>query len=239
MSGLKRDRVRDYLLDLIEQHAPGTPLPSERDLAQELGVSRPTLRAAVEDLTQAGLLVRQHGRGTFTSPNKVNQQLSGTSTNAFAVPPAEGTWLSAVLEFETFPAGAAMGSKLQLSPSEPVLRIVRLRTVDGEPISIERIHVPHDLVRGLEAADMEQGNFYHLLRTRFGVTVSDAVQTIEPTVTDPEESSHLAVPLHAPALLVERTTRDTTARLVEFTRSIYRGDRYRITSHLKFDPASG
>ncbi|GAA3196380.1 GntR family transcriptional regulator [Actinocorallia longicatena] len=239
MTALKRDRVRDYLLDLIEQFGPGTPLPAERDLAQELGVSRPTLRAAIEDLTQAGLLVRQHGRGTFTSPNKVNQQLSGTSSNAFAVPPAEGNWISKVLEFETFPAGAPMGAKLQLSPSEPVLRIVRLRSVDDEPISIERIHVPYNLVRELVPGDMEEGNFYQLLRTNFDVTVSDAVQTVEPTVTDAEESALLHVPLHAPALLVERTTKDTTGRTCEFTRSIYRGDRYRVTSHLKFDTTSG
>ena len=69
--------------------------------------------------------------------------------------------------------------------------------------------------------------------------MTDAVQTTEPTVIDADESALLGVPLHAPALLFERTTKDSTGRIVEYTRSIYRGDRYRITSHLKFDHNSG
>jgi GntR family transcriptional regulator len=236
---LKRERVRDYLLDLIEHSAPGTPLPGERDLSQELGVSRPTLRAAIEDLTQSGHLVRQHGKGAFTRPDKVNQELSASSSNAFAVPPAEGDWTSRVLELSAIPAGAALGTKLHLSPAEPVLRIIRLRHVDGAPMSIERLHLPAALVPGLAPTDLESGNFYQLLRLRYEVVVNDAVQTLEPTVCDENEARLLTVPLHAPAMLIERTTRDTTGRSVEFARCIYRGDRYRITSHLKFDTSSG
>jgi GntR family transcriptional regulator len=235
----KRDRVREFLLDLIEQSGPGTALPAERDLSRDLGVSRPTVRAAIEELTHAGLLVRQQGRGTFTSPNKVNQELTGGGSSALGVPPAEGNWVSKILEFESAPAGASLSSKLQVSPAEPVLRIERLRSVDGEPISIERIHLPHALVADLSAADMVEGNFYQLLRTRFEIVMSDAIQTMEPTVVDQTEADLLNVPLHAPALLVERTARDSTGRTVEFTRSLYRGDRYRVTSKLKFDTTSG
>jgi GntR family transcriptional regulator len=120
-----------------------------------------------------------------------------------------------------------------------VLRVVRLRVVDDEPMAIERIHLPHALVAEPGPSDMESGSFYHLLRARFGVDVRTAVQTIEPTVTDETESGLLNVPLHAPALLIERTTRDAAGRIVEFTRSVYRGDRYRITSELHFDADSG
>ena len=86
---------------------------------------------------------------------------------------------------------------------------------------------------------MEAGNFYHLLRERYGIVVADAVQTMEPTVTNPAEAEQLDVPVYAPVLLIERTTRDTSDRIVEFTHSIYRGDRYRITSRLRFDSTSG
>ncbi len=77
------------------------------------------------------------------------------------------------------------------------------------------------------------------MRLRYEVVATDAVQTTEPTVTDAIEAERLEVPLHAPALLFERTTRDSTDRVIEYTRSIYRGDRYRITTHLKFDHNSG
>jgi GntR family transcriptional regulator len=235
----KRDRVRRHLLDVIERSGPGTPLPPERDLATALGVSRPTLRAAIDDLTRIGLLVRQHGRGTFTHAHKVSQELSGTSSNAFAVPPAEGTWTSRVLDFAHAPAGAPRASRLSVSPADDVVRVRRLRLVDGEPMAIERIDLPAALVPGLTAADMEAGNFYQLLRSRYEIVVADAVQTIEPTVTDAGEAELLGVPVFAPVLLFERTTRDTAGRTVEFAHSVYRGDRYRITSKLRFDSTSG
>ena len=236
---VKRDGVRSHLLDLIEQSGPGTALPAERDLALRLGVSRPTVRAAIDDLARTGLLVRQHGRGTFTSPHKITQELSGGGAGAVAVPPAEGSWTSRVLSFRTAPAGAPRAARLKVSPAEPVLRVVRLRFVDDEPMAIERIDVPARLVPGLEAADMETGNFYQLLRERFGVVVYDAVQTIEPTVTNPDQADLLDVPVYAPVLLFERTTRDAAGQIVEFARSVYRGDRYRITSKLRFDNTSG
>ncbi|MZD06182.1 GntR family transcriptional regulator, partial [Streptomyces sp. SID5785] len=72
-SVLKRERVRDHILELIESHAPGDAIPSERTLCAGLGVSRPTLRAAVDELVAAGLLVREHGRGMFVAPEKITQ----------------------------------------------------------------------------------------------------------------------------------------------------------------------
>jgi GntR family transcriptional regulator len=69
--------------------------------------------------------------------------------------------------------------------------------------------------------------------------VASAVQSIEPSFTNPEQAELLDVPVYSPLLQIERTTRDTTGRVVEVTRSVYRGDRYRITSTLRFDDTSG
>ena len=235
----KRDLVRAHLLEVIEKSGPGTSLAPERDLASLLGVSRPTIRAAVEELTRSGLLVRQHGRGTFTSPHKVTQEMSGTTTNALAVPPAEGDWTSRVVQFTVAPAGPHRAARLGLTAASPVLRIVRVRNVDDEPIAIERLELPAELVPGLAPADMESGNFYQLLRERYQIVVMDAVQTLEPAVTNPQQADLMDVPVFSPILQIERTTRDTTGRTVEFAQSVYRGDRYRITSKLRFDAASG
>ena len=238
-AGLKRDRVRDFLLDYVADMKAGEAIPSERDLCKELGVSRPTLRAAIDDLVRSGVLVREHGRGTFTGPHRVTQALAATPSGSFYAPPAEGHWLSQILEFGSAPAGPQLARRLQLAPAALVLRVVRLRVVDDEPMAIERLHLPHVLVGGLVPDDMESGSFYRVLRERFGVDVRSAVQTIEATVTDETEAALLSVPEHFPALMVERTTRDVNGGIVEFTRSIYRGDRYRVTSELHFDAASG
>jgi GntR family transcriptional regulator len=114
-----------------------------------------------------------------------------------------------------------------------------VRIVDERPMAIERILLPAVIVPEIAPADFESGSLYELLRMRYEVVASKAVQTTEPTVTDPAESELLGVPLHAPALLFERTTTDTADRIIEYTRSIYRGDRYRITTHLTFDHTSG
>ena len=234
-SSPKRDGVRRHILGLIENTRAGTGLASERELAQRLGVSRPTVRAALDDLTRDGFLVRQRGRGTFTSPHKVTQELAA----AMAAPPAEGDWTSWVVSFAVSPALPPAAARLELSPGDPALRVTRVRLVDDEPIAIERLELPAAIVPGLEPADMESGNFYQLLRTRFGVCVAEAVQSIEPSFTNPEQAELLDVPVYSPLLQIERTTRDTTGRVVEVTRSVYRGDRYRITSTLRFDETSG
>src|SRR5690242_21572353 len=94
---LKRERVRDYLLELIETHPAGAPIPAERVLCQQLSVSRPTVRSAVEELVNTGLQVRQHGRGTFVNRDKITQEMV-SGTGSMSLPQASGTWEARVLE---------------------------------------------------------------------------------------------------------------------------------------------
>ncbi|WP_285578788.1 GntR family transcriptional regulator [Actinoallomurus iriomotensis] len=111
--------------------------------------------------------------------------------------------------------------------------------MEAEPIAIERLELPAALMPGLRPADMETGNFYQLLRERHDIHVAEATQTLEPSVTDPEQADLLDVPPYFPIMCVERTTQDTAGRTIEHARSVYRGDRYRITSKLHFDHTSG
>ncbi|NJP45428.1 GntR family transcriptional regulator [Actinacidiphila epipremni] len=230
-SAVKRERVRDYLMELVESCAPGDPIPSERTLCEQLGVSRPTLRSAVDELVTTGLLVREHGRGMFVARAKITQELA-PARDAYRLPQASGTWASRVLEFTTVQAGARVGRRLHISPAAEITYIARLRLVDDEPMAIEYLHVPAAIVPGLSPQDMESGDFYDFLRERHGVRVHEAVQSIEPTVTNEEEARLIGVPVLSPALLFERLTKDDTGRPVEYVHSVYRGDRYRIVSRL-------
>ncbi|WP_234104473.1 GntR family transcriptional regulator, partial [Streptomyces venezuelae] len=227
---LKRERVREHLLTVIDSRRPGDAIPSERTLCATLGVSRPTLRAAVDELVATGLLVREHGRGMFVAPDKITQELVAEH-RAAGVPRSRGDWTSTVLELRTVRAGARIGRKLAISPAAELLHVTRLRHVDGAPIALEHLHVPADLVPGLTAADMETG-FYAHLRDRRGIRPAHAVQSIEPTVLSDEEAALLSVPVLSPALLFDRTTSDAANRPIEYVRSLYRGDRYRIVSRL-------
>ena len=226
----KQSATRQQVLDLIERLGVGTAIPSERQLSAELGVSRLTLRAALDDLAREGYLVRRRGSGTYVQQPKIAQELTMTSFSEDmrrrGMVPASRT-----LSMERQLAGARLGRLLHVSPSEKILVIRRLRLADGETMAIETLHLPEALVPDLRAADLN-GSFYDLLRHRYGITIATGTQTIEPTVTHEEESSALGVPLHSPAFLFERTSRDSTGRTIEFVQSVYRGDRYRIVSEL-------
>lgn len=139
---------------------------------------------------------------------------------------------SRTLELRIAPAGARLGRILHVSPSEPIVVASRLRLADGETMAIETVHVRERHVPGLSASDLEEQSFYELLRERYGIVIVGGTQTIEPTVTDEEESAALGVPLHSPAFRFERVTQSEAGETVEFVESIYRGDRYRLVTSL-------
>jgi GntR family transcriptional regulator len=227
----KQRETRDRVLELIEALGIGEAIPSERQLTADLGVSRLTVRAALDELVRDGYLVRRRGSGTFVSEPKIAQELTMTSftedMQRRGMSPASRT-----LELKVVAAGAQLGRLLHVSPSEPVMVAKRLRLADHETMAIETLHVRESLVPDLTAADLQEHSFYELLRNRYVTTIAGGVQTIEPTVTDEEESEALGVPLHSPAFLFERTTRSADGTIVEYVRSIYRGDRYRLVSDL-------
>ncbi len=227
----KQSETRNRVLDLVEQLAVGDAIPSERLLSADLHVSRLTVRAALDELVREGQLVRRQGSGTFVSAPKIAQELTMTSftedMRRRGMTPASRT-----LDLRQTSAGAHLGRLLHVSPSESVVVIERLRLADRETMAIETLHVAERLVPGLTAADLEQSSFYELLEDRYGIVIVGGTQTIEPTVTSEHESKELGVPLHSPAFVFERTTNADDGRVIEYVRSIYRGDRYRLVTTL-------
>jgi len=211
----KQEEARDAVLDLIESLSVGQTIPSER----------------LDELVRDGYLDRRHGSGTYVTEPKIAQPLTLTSFSdemrRRGMVPGSRT-----LELTTTPAGARLARRLQVSPAEPLVRIRRLRLADAQPMAMEVLHVPQALVPGLTKADLENHSFYELLQQRYAIVIASGTQTIEPTVTNEEESEVLGVPLHTPAFLFERTTVSESGRTVEFVRSIYRGDRYRLVADL-------
>jgi len=227
----KQSVTRQQVLDLIEQLGVGNAIPSERQLSADLGVSRLTVRAALDDLAREGYVVRRRGSGTYVQHPKIAQELTMTS---FSEDMRRRGMVagSRTIELREIHAGAAVGRALSVSPDARVTLIRRLRLADGEPMALETLHVPASLVPGLTRDRLENSSFYDLLEHDYGVVISHGTQSIEPTVTNDEESELLGVPLHSPAFLFERTSRTDEGETVEFVRSLYRGDRYRLVAEL-------
>src|SRR2546425_4060516 len=136
----KQVLTRQRVLELIDQLQVGEAIPSERRLSTDLGISRLTLRAALDDLVRDGYLERRHGSGTFVSEPKIAQQLTLTSFSEDmrrrGMTPGSRT-----IELQTVSAGATLGRALNISPDTRVVRMQRLRLADGEPMALETLHV--------------------------------------------------------------------------------------------------
>lgn len=230
--------VRDQLLDCLDEMAAGDQFPPERDLARALGVSRMTLRRAIDELVTRGAVRRRRGSGVFALGPTMDQPLMASSftedMRARGLRPGAHT-----LAFEVVPAGARIGRRLQLAAADEVTRVTRLRLADDEPIAVEELNVPRWLLPDLQPGELEDRSFYDLLTERCGTPVARSVQTIEPTVLNAQEAGHLDVAVHSPALMFERTSFSSAGEPVEFVRSLYRGDRYKIRTELTVPATSG
>jgi GntR family transcriptional regulator len=227
----KHVRVRAQLVRTVESMPAGAALAPERDLAASLGVARMTLRKALDSLVAEGLVVRRQGQGTFVAPTGVPQRLAARSftedMRSRGLRPGSLTLESGVRH-----AGVVIAACLDVAPNTQVLHVRRLRLADEEPMAIEDLYVPRDLVPGLDGADLEGASFYDLLDQRYGQRISGGTQTAEPILAAAGDAAVLGIPPGAPCFLFERTSRVSTGEVMEFVRSVYRGDRYRIVVDL-------
>lgn len=222
---VKNEAVKEFLVRQIESAlGPHDRLPTERELAERFGISRMTVRRALDRLELEGRVYRVQGAGTFVAPTSVTKTFALTSfTEDMRNRGMEPD--SVIIKSGLVPAGARVGHHLGISPGEEVVRLERLRTADGVPMCLERVYLPAHLVPGILQEDLER-SLYELLDTRYRIRVEEAEQSVRSTVLQPREARLLEVPALSPALLVERTTFDRRDRRVERATSIYRGDRY-------------
>lgn len=231
----KQQLVREQLESLIKGLAPGDLLPAERQLAQELGVARMTLRRVIDEMVEQSRLVRRAGSGTFVAGAKVSQHLSATSFSADMR--ARGLRPdSRTIHARRSPAGMMLAGLLAVPPRTEVLHVRRLRLADDIPMAVEDLHVPATVAPGLTGADLEGSSFYDLLDHRYGNPVVSGTQSVEPVLVGDEEAALLEIEPGAPVFLFERTSRVRDGGVAEFVRSIYRGDRYRIVADI-FPPS--
>ncbi len=207
----------------------GSILPGELDLAAGLGLSRHTVRHALSALAAEGLLRRERGRGTLVLPPAVHavteRSLSSFYAFAWEVSARGVEQQSQILEFATVAAPSDMAERLALGANWEVKRIVRLRTADGEPLTIETTYLPAALAECLTTEVLERGSVYDELERSHGLRVVMAQEKIAATVLSRKLARLLAVPGGSPAFKVERTTWSDRGP-IEWQESLVRGDRF-------------
>jgi GntR family transcriptional regulator len=199
-------KVADALRDRIVSGAGGA-LPSEAELGTEYGVSRVTVRRALELLRDEGLVTARRGVGWFVASDPVRQNLGRVTTMEAALEAAGATAGRRVLEFVFEPAPAEVAKTLGLPADGEVLRVTRLNLADDEPFALVTVWLPAALGAQLSRADVERSTFYDLLPLQ-GIEPGRVVQTITAEAADRLGASRLGVPVGSPLLACRRVTYD-------------------------------
>jgi DNA-binding GntR family transcriptional regulator len=202
---------------------PGTLLGNEIELAARLGLSRPTVRQAIQSLVDKGLLVRRRGVGTQVVHSQIKRPLELSSLYD-DLEAAGQRPTTRVLGNVLVSAPAEVAAALGVAEGTEVHRVERLRLTHGEPMAYLRNHLPTGLV-DLESSRLEGTGLYRLMRAA-GLTLHSARQSVGARGATAQEAERLDEPVGAPLLTMERTTFDDTGRAVEFASHTYRASRY-------------
>jgi GntR family transcriptional regulator len=229
---LKANRVslstqaQQYLLTLIENetYEPGQQLPSENELAAQLGISRPTLREALRNLEQDGLIVRKHGVGTFVSPGYEHRLESGLERLESILELAARQGLDVrceALQAQTEEADADLAGRLQLTPGSPVTSISRAIVVGGTPVAYMIDLVPASILATDDVDEGFDGSVLDLLRRKPELHIGQAVADIVALNANDFLTENLEVESGQAVLLMEEIVFDVEGKPVEFSRNYF------------------
>jgi len=234
-------QLKESLVEEINsgRYRPHRRLPSERELAERFKVSRMTARQALLGLAHDGLVYTRAGKGTFVAEPKIEQQLRSLTGFTQDVSDRGGKPSSRVLEASVVAATPEVASMLGLAPGAEVVLLSRVRLSDGTPLAIETAHLPLALVPALLQHDFTVESLYKVLEDEYGLALTQAEQTIEAALADPQEIELLEMIPPAAVLRIRRLSRTAGDVAVEYVRSAYRGDRYKFHSTLQSTSASG
>lgn len=219
--------VKEELLNRIKsnKYQHGEQFPTEFELCKEFDVSRTTVRAALQQLTQEGYLVRQQGKGTFVADPKVSQTLSQTVNKYSDQVAMQGKQATTqLISIQVIPANEFLQNALQVAANSPIQRIERTRGANGEPTQYQISYIPWDVAPGITKEHAES-SLYTSLKEQFSVHIAKTTENVEITLADERTSSYLKCKRDLPCFYIETVALDTIGRRAEFSRSYFRGDK--------------
>ncbi|GAB4529900.1 MAG: phosphonate metabolism transcriptional regulator PhnF [Anaerolineae bacterium] len=229
------EQIRAYLIAEIEAGTfpPHTKIPSERNLCTQFGVSRMTVKHAIQELVSNGRLYTRVGKGTFVSEPPITQQLNTLTGFSQDMEVLRKSTSSHVLRAEVVEAGGHVATQLQIAPDHLVTFLKRLRLADNQPVALESSYLNNRYCKDiLDHHDFSTESLYTVLREEYGLTLKYAEQSIKARLASPKEAKQLNVAEGFPMLHITRVTFMDENVPLEYVESVYRGDRYIFRARL-------
>lgn len=227
-------QLEEMIKSLIEKKElkPGDILPSEREYAEKLEISRMTVRQAFTNLVNEGYLMRKKGKGTFVSEQKIEQSLSGLTSFTEDMKRRGLEPSNRLIKFHLIPGPENICQRLKIPEHDPVYEIVRIRLADDLPMALERSFLSANLIKGLTEKDVVH-SLYQYIEQTLKLKIGTATQTLEASIANEQDAKLLKINKGAPILGIQRTTYLEDSTPLEVVYSLYRGDRYKFMIDMK------
>jgi GntR family transcriptional regulator len=207
-------------------YKPHEQLPSESEMMTAFNVSRITVRQALNDLQNEGLVFRIHGKGTFVSKPKAFQDLGRLQGFGEAMRKMGYETFARVVSMRTVVPSAQVQERLQLSKRAKVTELQRIRFLNREPISLDVTYLPADIGARLAKEDLASRDIFVILENDYGMSLGHADLQIGSTLADERLAGQLQVEEGSPVLVIERTTHTSDGTPIDYEHLYYRGDAF-------------
>lgn len=228
-------QLKRQILDRILSGALGVDeqIPNETDLEESLGISRSTVRQAINELVTEGYLHRVKAKGTFVSRPKVDEGFFQKLESFNSEMLQKGfTPSTKVLALERIPGVEEVNKKLGIPAESPLIYLRRLRYADGEPVVYFETYLPYEKYCGLLGEDFTRESLYSLLECEYNARVVKASRVMEAVLANPMEAKSLNIPRNAAVCLVKTLAYLAGDVPVEYSVARYRGDRNKFSVEL-------
>jgi GntR family transcriptional regulator len=241
MANSNRKRpLYDQLVDLLKgkienEFEPDTLLPSERELVAQYGVSRTTVRQALQELEQMNYIYRRHGKGTFVSDLRNHTtNLSGAYSFTDQMRSLGRIPETKILLYRVVEATKYFADKLNVNLGDKLIKIKRLRLADGIPMMLERTYLPFKLFLSLTEEHLAEKPLYEIFSEEYGQVVKMAEEEFYAGIARINDSDFLDINEGMPVLNLIRTTYNAKNEIIEYTLSVARGDQFKYkTVHIR------
>jgi GntR family transcriptional regulator len=231
-------RIQEYITELVlnGKLKPEAKLQSEREFSDELGVSRMTVRKALTELVNDGLLERRHGSGTYVAKPKVTYESHEMLNYPQAMLTRNISTSSQLIEFEEIVASRRLSETLQIQIGDPIFRVIVLRLANRVPAVLERVFFPRALFPDLQEWDLEKSSLYDLLTTIYKITPERISQTVEAVSATDAVARQLRVEENSPLLMLTRVIYSkANGKPVVFAQDFLRSDYARIHTDVSLE----